>query len=65
MSKPVTDRSFNPSNNPHIDAIKAKTLELEQVILEHTPVGRRQSKALTDLESCSMFAVKAAAVDVK
>lgn len=57
----VTDRSFNPSGNPLIDEIKAKALEFETVI-KQLPPGRRRSIALTELESCSMWAVKAAAV---
>ena len=57
----VTDRSFNPSGNTNIDAIKAKVIELEEIILK-LPAGRRRSVALTALEDASMWAVKAAAV---
>jgi len=57
----VTDRSFNPSNDPAIDAIKAKANELAAEI-EKLPSSRRRSIALTQLEQASMWAVKAAAV---
>lgn len=57
----VTDRSFNPSNNVHIDEIKLKLIELEDCILK-LPNGRRRSLALTQLEYAGMMAVKAAAI---
>jgi hypothetical protein len=57
----ITDRGFNPSNDPMIDRIKAASLELATVI-EELPAGRRRSVALTNLETASMWAVKAAAV---
>ena len=57
----VTDRAFNPSGNEAVDAIKAKVIELEQLILA-LPAGRRRSVALTNLETTSMWAVKAAVV---
>ncbi len=57
---PITEREFNPSSDPGIDAIKAKALELEEVILQHAPDCRRRSVALTNLETASMWAVKAA-----
>lgn len=58
----ITDRAFNPSGSSQIDKLKAAALEFEAVIRENTPAGRRQSIALTNLETASMFAVKAAAV---
>lgn len=58
----VTDRKFNPSNNPVIDGIKAGTIDMEQFVLDNIPAGRRRSHALTILEDFSMWAVKAAAV---
>lgn len=57
-----TTEHRTPSDNPSVTAIRAKVLELEAVILENTPAGRRQSVALTTLETCSMWAVKAAVV---
>lgn len=58
----VTDPKFNPSGNPDIEAIKKAALHLETVIKAHSPSCRRQSVALTHLETASMWAVKAAAV---
>lgn len=58
----VTDRGFNPSGSSNIDAIKAAAIEFEKVIKANSPSGRRQSVALTHLETASMWAVKAAAV---
>lgn len=55
----VTDQSFNPSNNTDVDAIKAKANELADLI-EALPAGRRRAVALTNLETASMWAVKAA-----
>lgn len=56
----VTDTKFNPSGDPAIDAIKTKANELAAVI-ESLPPSRRRSVALTNLETASMWAVKAAA----
>lgn len=58
----VTDRAFNPSGSSDIDAIKEAALAFEAVVREHSPASRRQSLALTHIETASMFAVKAAAV---
>jgi hypothetical protein len=58
----VTDPKFNPSGSAAIDAIKNAGVAMEAVIRENTPVGRRQSLALTNLETALMFAVKSAAV---
>lgn len=56
----VTDPKFNPSGNPAIHAIKTKANELAAEI-EKLPPGRRRSVALTQLETASMWAVKAVA----
>ena len=56
----VTNPNFNPSGNLKVDLIKNTVAELEAVIRDNTPEGRRQSIALTHLETCAMFAVKAA-----
>lgn len=61
----ITDRAFNPSGSESIDAIKKAALDFEDVIKAHSPNGRRQSIALTHLETAAMFAVKAAAVGDK
>lgn len=55
----VTDRSFNPSGNKKVDEIKAKVIELEELLLQ-LPAGRRRSISLTHLEDFSMWAVKTA-----
>ncbi len=60
--KKVTDVGFNPSGSEQIKAIKEAANAFAQVITDNTPAGRRQSIALTQLETASMFAVKAAAV---
>lgn len=56
----VTDRAFNPSGNEMITRLKDKANELAAII-EELPSGRRRSVALTQLETASMWAVKAAA----
>lgn len=58
----VTDPAFNPSGKPTIDAIKEAGVAVEAAIRANSPAGRRQSLALTHLETALMFAVKAAAV---
>lgn len=58
----VTDTNFNPGGNPAIHAIKEAANEFARVVSENSPKGRRQSIALTHIETASMFAVKAAAV---
>lgn len=58
----VADRDFNPSGKETIAAIKQAAVDLELVIKQCTPPGRRQSLALTHLETAAMFAVKSAAV---
>lgn len=57
-----TDRDFNPSGSDAIAAIKQAAIDFELVIKANTPPTRRQSVALTHLETASMWAVKAAAV---
>ena len=61
----VTDRDFNPSGSEAIAAIKQAAIDFELVIKQNTSPGRRQSVALTHLETTSMWAVKAAAVGDK
>lgn len=58
----VTDRDFNPSGSDAIAAIKQAAIDFELVIKQNTPASRQQSVALTNLETASMWAVKAAAV---
>lgn len=56
----VTDTKFNPSVDPAISAIKEKANELAAEI-EKLPPSRRRAVALTQLETASMWGVKAAA----
>lgn len=58
---PVTDTNFNPDSNPVILEIKVAA-NLMAAIIEALPEGRRRACALRDLESATMWAVKAAAV---
>ena len=55
----VTDQSFNPSGDQAVADIKAASNALAALI-EALPPGRRRSVALTNLETASMWAVKAA-----
>jgi len=57
----VTDTNFNPSGDPMITRIKEASNQTASII-EELPAGRRRSVALTNLETASMWAVKAAAV---
>jgi hypothetical protein len=58
MSNDVTAKDFNPSKNLTVDAIKGKANDLAAEI-NKLPPSRRRSIALTNLETASMFAVKA------
>ena len=58
----VTDPNFNPSGDERITTIKTMANALAEYIETNVPAGRRRSIALTELESASMWAVKAAAV---
>jgi len=58
----VTNPNFNPSGDPVIAEIKEKANELASLIETKVAAGRRRSVALTQLETASMWAVKAAAV---
>jgi hypothetical protein len=57
MTTDVTAKDFNPSNNDMVAEIKAKANELAEVVSK-LPRSRRQSIALTHIETASMFAVK-------
>jgi len=58
---PVTDPKFNPSGDETITKVKNKANELAEIIESEIEPGRRRSVALTQLETASMWAVKAAA----
>ena len=55
----VTDTSFNPSGSDAVAQIKEASNALAKLI-EDLPAGRRRAVALTNLETASMWAVKAA-----
>lgn len=55
--------TFNPSNNPAVDRIKAQAAamidELHPLVKEGGAVARCASIAMTEIESAAMWAVKA------
>jgi hypothetical protein len=53
-----TLREFNPTSNPVVDEIKARTDEVMAYIRDNVPEGRRRSLALTNYEQAAMWAVK-------
>lgn len=57
-----TFKSFNPSQNPDVDFIKAKTDEicayLNGIELATAAQARRRAVALTNYEQAAMWAVK-------
>ena len=60
MTTDVTAKDFNPSNNELVDEIKSAANEFAAV-LEKLPntSARRKAIARTNIETASMFAVKA------
>ena len=54
----TTNVDFNPSGSEQVDTVKKGFLHLENTIRMNTPSGRRQSLALTHLETAAMYAVK-------
>jgi hypothetical protein len=55
-------RSPNQITIPRYQAIQAKVKELGDLIMEVCPDSREKSIALTDLQSCRMFANAAIAI---
>jgi len=53
-----TNKDFNPSGSEKVDAIKAAAEALAIAIVESCPEGPLQDKAILDVQSASMFAVK-------
>ena len=56
--------TFNPSNNPRVDEIKAAAANLIDMLYpistdRNHPGGRCASIAITEIESAAMWAVKA------
>tara|TARA_R110000851_G_scaffold325604_1_gene493700 strand:+ start:14163 stop:14375 length:213 start_codon:yes stop_codon:yes gene_type:complete len=58
MATDVSAKSFNPSNNEMVNSIKGAANDLAEAI-NQLPPSRRRSVALTNLETASMWAVKA------
>lgn len=50
--------SFNPSDDEGVFAIKHAAKAFIATIDAHCPNGRRKSKAMTDVETAAMYAVK-------
>lgn len=53
-----TNREFNPSGLTTVDEIKAAAETLAEVITKVCPSGVLKDKAILDVQSASMFAVK-------
>lgn len=53
-----TNKEFNPSKDPRVDAIKEAAENLAVAIELDCPAGKLKEKALLDCQSASMFAVK-------
>lgn len=53
-----TNKDFNPSGYSEVDDIKALAEELAETIASHCPEGMLKDKAILDVQSASMFAVK-------
>ena len=53
-----TNKDFNPSGSIPVDLIKKAAEELAEIIASHCPRGELKSKAILDVQSASMFAVK-------
>jgi len=53
-----TNKDFNPSGSDKVAAIKGAADALAELINEHCPDGPLKDKAIIDVQSASMFAVK-------
>lgn len=53
-----TNKDFNPSGNNSVDVIKSAAEILAEVIEQACPEGPLKDKAILDVQSASMFAVK-------
>jgi hypothetical protein len=53
-----TNKEFNPSGKPAVDVIKSAAEILAEVITQSCPEGPLKEKAILDVQSASMFAVK-------
>ena len=53
-----TNQDFNPTKDPRVDLIKLRANDLAEIIFYECPPGPLRDKALIDVQSASMFAVK-------
>ena len=53
-----TNKDFNPSGSKSVDDIKEAAESLAKIIEEACPSGPLKDKAILDVQSASMFAVK-------
>jgi hypothetical protein len=53
-----TNKEFNPSGSASVDEIKAAAETLARIIDAVCPKGPLKDKAILDVQSASMFAVK-------
>jgi hypothetical protein len=53
-----TNRDFNPSKDIRVDDLKAAAEEFAARVAEICPSGALKDKAIIDIQSASMFAVK-------
>ena len=53
-----TNKGFNPSGAEAVRQIKEAAEQLASIIQEVTPEGALKDKAIIDVQSASMFAVK-------
>jgi len=53
-----TNKDFNPSGSSKVDDIKAAAEKLAETIEACCPEGQLKDKAIIDVQSASMFAVK-------
>lgn len=58
MTAGYTNRDFNPSGSKSVDNIKAAAENLAEIIQMHAKAGPLKDKAMLDVQSASMFAVK-------
>ncbi len=56
--KTYVNRDFNPSNDERVDNIKAAAEGLALAVMENAVSGPLKDKAIIDVQSASMFAVK-------
>jgi len=55
----VADPDFNPSGNANVDMLKKAFVQMETLVNQLVPDGRRKAITLTKLEEACMIAVKA------